>query len=182
VESANRSCPVSLGSRSPHCAERQIRSERKQCEADHSFGGSLQACRTVGLLGFQSEPPDKDDGSNGVDDRVYTEAEQRQASARQRRLDRERTDGAAPGNAQGRQLQRLAKVESAGVHGNDHHFHGCVTRSVSPRLLCGTGGRWADRPGSSRRSGWPEIGPIRAPCRGRCRGTAACPDRRPRGR
>jgi hypothetical protein len=44
------------------------------------------------------------------------------------------------------------------------------------------GARWAVRPGSSPRWGWPAIRPVRALCPGRCRGTAACPGRRPRGR
>ncbi len=42
--------------------------------------------------------------------------------------------------------------------------------------------RWAGRPGSSHRWGWPARRPVRAPCPGRCQETAACPVRRPRGR
>jgi hypothetical protein len=51
-----------------------------------------------------------------------------------------------------------------------------------PWPLHTAGARWAGRPGSSHRSGWPAIRPVRAPCPGRCQGTAACPGRRPRGR
>ena len=39
------------------------------------------------------------------------------------------------------------------------------------------GARWAGRPGSSPRWGWPAIRPGQAPCPGRCRGIAACPGR-----
>jgi hypothetical protein len=44
------------------------------------------------------------------------------------------------------------------------------------------GARWAGRLGSSPRWEWPAIRPVRALCPGRCRGTAACPGRRPPGR
>src|SRR5512133_541752 len=44
------------------------------------------------------------------------------------------------------------------------------------------GGRWAGRPGSLPPSGWTAMPPGRALCPGRCRGTAASPGRRPRGR
>jgi DNA-binding CsgD family transcriptional regulator len=44
------------------------------------------------------------------------------------------------------------------------------------------GGRRAGRPGSSPPLGWLASRPGRALCPCRCRGTAACPGRRPRGR
>src|SRR5919107_85773 len=49
---------------------------------------------------------------------------------------------------------------------------------------CGrtAGARRAGKPGSLRRSWWLGSRPGRALCPGRCRGTAACPGRRPRGR
>jgi Glyoxalase/Bleomycin resistance protein/Dioxygenase superfamily len=54
--------------------------------------------------------------------------------------------------------------------------------AASCRPLRTAGARWAGRPGSSPRWGWPAIRPVRALCPGRCRGTAACPGRRPRDR
>jgi hypothetical protein len=57
-----------------------------------------------------------------------------------------------------------------------------VTCSGRAWPLRTAGGRWAGRPGSLPPSGWTAIPPGRALCPGRCRGTAACPGRRPRGR
>ena len=39
------------------------------------------------------------------------------------------------------------------------------------------GARWAGRPGSSPRWGWPASRPVQVLCPGRCRGIAACPGR-----
>ena len=57
-----------------------------------------------------------------------------------------------------------------------------VTCFSRPWPLRTAGARWAGRPGSLPPSGWTASRPVRARCPGRCRGTAVCPGRRPRGR
>ncbi len=70
-------------------AEREIQGEGDQRQADRPLGRLLDPIGSMRLSRFHHEPPDKDDGRDGVDHGVGAESQEGQARAGQGDVDRD---------------------------------------------------------------------------------------------